>query len=94
MSKATSIKMHETEWVEAMKHVPALTLEDLIPKLQDNGYIVLQYRNFKDKKPYKISAYSSALMMQDNEEKIKQIAGKRFLVQGVKNVEEIFITLK
>ncbi|HRI34980.1 MAG TPA: hypothetical protein PLD02_14625, partial [Saprospiraceae bacterium] len=81
------------EFAKTMLLVPALSLEDLIPQLQNRGYKVIVYRNPGCKTPYQLGVYSMALDVQDDEEKIKLIAGKRFDVQGIKNAEEIIIKL-
>jgi hypothetical protein len=94
MSKSTVLRIDNNEFAKLMHHVPALTLNELIPKLQKEGYTVMVYRNSNCGNPYQLGVYSMALDVQDDEEKIKEITGKRFNVQGIKNAEEIIIKLK
>ena len=94
MSKSTVLRIDNNEFAKLMHHVPALNLNELIPKLQKEGYRVMVYRNSNCGNPYQLGVYSMALDVQDDEEKIKVIAGKRFNVQGIKNAEEIIIKLK
>jgi len=86
-------KIPDDEFNGLLLLIPALTLEQLIPKLQDKGYRVMVYRNSTSKKPYQLGVYSMALDIQEDEEKIKEIAGRKFNVQGLKNAEEIIIKL-
>ena len=94
MSKSTVLRIDNNEFAKLMHHVPALNLNELIPKLQREGYRVMIYRNSGCKNPYQLGVYSMALDVQNDEEKIKGIAGKRFDMQGIKNAEEIIIKLK
>jgi len=94
MRKSTALTIPNYEWERIIELVPALTLDELVPKLQREGYRVMIYRNSGCKNPYQLGVYSMALDVQNDEEKIKGIAGKRFDVQGIKNAEEIIIKLK
>lgn len=93
-NKCTALRIDNTIFAKTMLLIPALTLSELIPQLQSKGYTVMSYRNPGSETPYQLGVYSMALDIQEDEEKIQQLAGKRFNVQGIKNAEEIIIKLK
>jgi len=94
MSKYTVLRIDNNEFAKLMHHVPALTLEELMPKLTANGLQYCTYKNSKETKPYRLGVFCSPILMNDYVEKIQAIAGKRFKVDKMPNQQEIFITLK
>lgn len=92
--RCTSLRIDNTVFAKIMLDAPAATLEELVPQLQNKGYRVMVYRNSGATKPYQLGVYSMALDVQEDEERIQAIAGKKFNVQGIKNAEEIIIKLK
>lgn len=70
-----------------------MTLERAIPLLKEKGYTITEYREL-DHTLNQLSVYSSAIVMYDYIDTIKEILGDSFRVVGLTNTEEIYITVK
>lgn len=69
--------------------------DTLLLKLKENNYKIMIYKEgFNSDNISRLAVYCSPILMDDEVDKLKQLAGDGFYVSKMPNIQEIFLTVK